>query len=61
MGEGSDKAEITKEFICSNKKCRKKCEEVWMFTQYGGENRKEEYLKGNSYCQECFEKMEKEL
>lgn len=47
------------EFTCS--KCKKKCKEVWSFTQYGGEARKEEYLKGTSYCEECFKKMEEKI
>lgn len=50
-----------KDFICDNRKCRKKCDEIWSFTQYGGKARKREYEKNTEYCLECFEKKEKEL
>ena len=59
--DGMTKSELNKEFTCSNKKCKKKCEEIWSFTQYGGLLRKEEYLKNKSYCKDCFEKIEKEI
>jgi|VirMetMinimDraft_7_1064189.scaffolds.fasta_scaffold20426_5 hypothetical protein len=61
MDKGPSQAEINKEFTCSNNKCKKKCDEVWSFTNYGGEARKQEYLKGTSYCEECFKKKEEEL
>ena len=49
MQNGQTRAEINKEFTCSMRGCKKKCEEIWSFTQYGGKARKEEYLKGTSY------------
>ena len=61
MSKGQSAAEINKEFTCSNNKCKKKCEEVWTFTTYGGQKRKDDYLKGNSYCEECFKKKEEIL
>ena len=61
MQNGQTRAEINKEFTCSMRGCKKKCEEIWSFTQYGGKARKEEYLKGTSYCEECFKKMEEKL
>lgn len=61
MEKGPTKAEINKEFTCSMRGCKKKCDEIWSFTQYGGEARKEEYLKGNSYCEECFKKKEEKI
>ena len=61
MEQGLTAAEVNKEFTCSNKKCKKKCEEIWSFTNYGGEARKQDYLQGNSYCEECFKKKEEEL
>jgi hypothetical protein len=61
MNKGPSVAEINKEFTCSMRGCKKKCEEIWSFTQYGGEARRQEYLKGTSYCEECFKKMEEKL
>lgn len=61
MGKGPTKAEIEKEFTCSNNKCKKKCDEIWSFTQYGGEARKEEFLKDTGYCKKCFEQKEREI
>ena len=61
MAKGPTRAEITKEFTCSARGCKKKCEEIWSFTQYGGEKRREDFLKGNSYCEDCFKKKEIEF
>lgn len=61
MEKGPNRAGINKEFTCDYRGCKKKCEEVWSFTQYGGEARREEFLKGTSYCEDCFKKMEEKL
>ena len=61
MTKGPTRAEINKEFTCDYRGCKKKCDEIWSFTQYGGRARKEEYLKGKTYCEDCFKKMEEKL
>ena len=55
------KSEEKKEFTCSNKKCKKEVEEVFFFTPYGNAARKEESLKGTSYCESCFLQKDEEL
>lgn len=52
---------MSKEFTCDNGKCRKECEEIWSFTQYGGKKRQEEAKKNKSYCKDCFEEIEEKL
>ena len=42
------------QFTCSNRKCKKKVEEIWSFTPYGNEARKNEALLDKSYCEGCF-------
>jgi aspartate carbamoyltransferase regulatory subunit len=61
MAKHPTKAEIEKEFTCSNSKCKKKCDEIWSFTEFGSAKRKEESLKGKSYCEECFKKIEEKI
>jgi hypothetical protein len=42
-------------------KCKKQFEEVWSFTQYGGEERKKEFEKNTHYCEKCFLVKEQEI
>lgn len=56
------KAEILEdeEFTCSNKKCKKKVEEIYVFTSYH-QLAKIEGLDNISFCKECFKKKEAEI
>lgn len=60
MGKRKSTAkELKEEFKCD--KCKKQFEEICSFTQYGNEARKNEYLKGSKYCEECFKIVEEEI
>ena len=60
MGKRKSPAQIEKEeFTCD--KCKKQFDEICSFTQYGNEARKNEYLKGSKYCEECFKIVEDQI
>ncbi len=52
------KAEI-KEFTCYT--CKKECDEICTFSEYGTEARKAESLKNRGYCEPCFDEKAKKL
>ena len=59
--EGKQTAsEIRKEFTCSQRGCKKECEEIHSFSSYHQKAARQN-LVGKPFCEKCFEKKEAEL